>query len=61
MKSPAGRGADSIDLGSGNDYVHWASGADEQHLAVEQFLLAVGTDLGDQKVSRIALLIRGIE
>ena len=38
-----------------------AARADQQHLRVEQLLLALEADLGDQQVARVALLLLGGE
>ncbi len=35
------------------------AGAEQQHLGVEQPLLALGADLGDQQVARVALALLG--
>ena len=36
-----------------------AAGAEQQHLGVEQLLLALGADLGQQQVARVALALLG--
>ena len=36
-----------------------AAGAEQQHLRVEQLLLALGADLGDQQVARVAVALLG--
>ena len=38
-----------------------AAGAEQQHLGVEQLLLALGTDLGDQQVARVAVALFGAQ
>ena len=38
-----------------------ATGAQQQHLGVEQLLLALGADLGEQEVARVALALLGRE
>src|SRR6476661_4084863 len=38
-----------------------AAGAEQQHLGVEQLLLALGADLGEQEVARVALALLGRE
>ena len=35
------------------------AGAEQQHLRVEQLLLALDADLGDQQVARVALALLG--
>ncbi len=37
------------------------TGAEQEHLRVEQLLLAIGPDLGDQQVARVALALLGGE
>ena len=36
-----------------------AAGAEQQHLRVEQLLLALDADLGDQQVARVAVALLG--
>jgi hypothetical protein len=38
-----------------------AAGAEQEHLGVEQLLLALGADLGEQEVARVALALLGRE